>query len=92
MSRRPHLPIDEYLQGGPTPDPRDDGYCCGCHRRVAVTRDHRFCKPCLNRVINHDTPMIGCYVGLGRTAEHRQSADECSSPWGENAIRCLEDQ
>jgi len=43
------------------PEPRRDGVCCSCGQKPAVTKDGRFCKSCLKKVIAHDTPMVGCY-------------------------------
>ena len=67
-----------------------DSACVICGK-VAVTRDGRsLCLAWLRRVIARETPMIGCYRGLGRTAEHREARDRGPSPSQENAIRALE--
>ncbi len=68
----------------------DPGPCpCG---KPAVTRDGRnLCLKCLRDAIREETPMVGCYRGLGRSSDHRQAADNGGSPAGENAVRAMED-
>jgi len=73
------------------PDARKDGVCCDCGKRPAVTRDGRFCRPCLGKFVRHLNPMVGCYVGMLRTPGHRQASSDDAGPWGENAIRVMED-
>ena len=72
------------------PDARSDGVCCDCGEKPAVTRDGRYCKTCLNRLIAHLTPMIGCNRGRFRTADHKENLHDEASAWQENAMRNLE--
>ena len=72
------------------PEPRDDGKCADCGTIDAVTRDQRFCKKCLKRRVRYDNPMIGCYKGKYRTADHKQDQDR-DNPWQQNAVRDMED-
>jgi len=73
------------------PAPRADGKCVECGQKPAVTRDGRYCKKCLQKIIAHLTPMIGCYAGRNRGPDHRQDRGEGPSPSQETAIRQLED-
>jgi len=73
------------------PIAREDGLCCQCAARQAVTKDGRFCKKCLRALVVKMTPMTGCYRGLSRTPEQKQDASKESNPGQENAIRILED-
>lgn len=38
------------------PDPRGDGRCCTCESRQVITRDGRFCRRCLDAILDKDTP------------------------------------
>jgi predicted amidophosphoribosyltransferase len=40
------------------PDAREDGKCCRCNKRLAATRDGRFCRSCLRKVINDLSPDV----------------------------------
>lgn len=39
------------------PDARADGRCVDCEKKPAVTRDNRFCRDCLCKRIDEDTPI-----------------------------------
>lgn len=78
-----------------TPDlcePRDDGVCCSCGARRAVTRDGRFCKGCLARVVNGLTPDPGAFPGPSSDppADPRDSVDDPGGDWWDGAARLLE--
>lgn len=66
--------------------------CADCGAKPAVTNDKRFCGKCLKRRVARDNPGSGWgHVGAGRTPDQRESPDEDAGPWGENAIRAMED-
>lgn len=55
------------------PEPLDGGNCCDCGRRKAVTKDGRFCRPCLKRRVNESNPIINSFSDeRGRTARSSQ--------------------
>jgi hypothetical protein len=58
------------------PDPRKDGMCCDCEKKFAETNDGRFCRGCLRRRIASITPMVGCFRGQNRTADHKENTRE----------------
>lgn len=74
------------------PEPNQNGLCVDCLRKDAVTRDRRFCLTCLKRRVARDNPMVGCFKGRQRTSDHKQdTGDGSPSPWGENAVRAMEE-
>jgi hypothetical protein len=72
------------------PEPRPDGQCANCGKEPAVTRDRRFCKSCLWILVNRLNPG-SVWHGSLRSTDHKQARDTEPSPWGENALRSLED-
>lgn len=41
------------------PEPREDGICCECLGKPAVTTDGRWCLKCLKKKIREDNPYVG---------------------------------
>jgi hypothetical protein len=73
----------------PLPDARPDGICAACNNRQAVTRDGRFCKPCLTSLVARLSPGRTTF-NHSRSPDQRQAYDRESSPWNENSVRALE--
>ena len=73
------------------PEPRKDGKCCRCGNRFVVTRDGRFCKPCLSAVVREISPGSTRHCGWNRTSDHKAEKDWGEpSPWESNNLRILE--
>lgn len=72
------------------PDPRPDGVCAVCEKKAAVTRDGRFCRPCLKKMLNRLTPGDVRRGGAPRSMWQREDRWHDSGPWGENNVRILE--
>lgn len=71
------------------PEPRKDGVCCECGRRDAVTKDGRFCRPCLKSLVAKLSP--GWTGRSNRTSDQQQARETEPSPWQETAVRAMED-
>jgi predicted amidophosphoribosyltransferase len=71
------------------PDPRDDGVCANCLSKPAVTRDGRFCSPCLKKMVRAMNP--GATWPTRCKADQQHGYERDPSPWGEIAVRAMED-
>jgi len=45
------------------PKPRKDGMCCVCEALSAETRDGRYCKKCLKKIVDGLNPISDTFGG-----------------------------